>query len=530
MNQTNHRPLTPLSFLERSARVFPRRIGVVHQDRRFHYREFHDRVRSLAAGLLQIGIKAGDRVAFLATNGEPLLAAHFAVPSSGSVLVAINTRLARREFIYILNHSKAAVLFANPLLLPNISEIRKDCPELRTIVSVGAEQTIGADLRYDELLALGADRDVTFEITDEDSLISLNYTSGTTGYLKGVMYTHRGAYLNALGNAVEMELTSSTRYLWTLPMFHCNGWCYPWAVTAVGGMHVCLEKPVPADVFSMIETEGITHLCAAPTVLIDLAQYAAANDVTLTTPLTIVTGGAAPAPQVIADVENIGAKVVHAYGLTETYGPALFCQWHEEWNAFTFEQQAALKARQGVADLMVEQRVVNERMLDVEPNGQEVGEIVIRGNTIMKGYYLDPDSTENAFRGGWFHTGDLAVVHLDGYVEVKDRAKDIIISGGENISSIEVERVIYQHPSVLEVAVVSSPHERFGEVPAAFVILKPGAELNAEALHAHCRQHLAGFKCPHQIVFVKELPKTSTGKIQKYLLRSRPGKTSEPGP
>ncbi len=448
MHQINHRPLTPISFLDRSARVFPNRIAVVDHDRRICYREFYKRVRSLAAGLEALGIKAGDRVAFLATNGEPLLAAHFGVPLCGAVLLATNTRLAGREFAYILNHSKAALLIVNPQLVPNLSWLPKECPELRTVVILAPDRPEpGADLGYDDLLALGADRDVKFEITDEDALISLNYTSGTTGYLKGVMYTHRGAYLNALGNAVEVELPSATHYLWTLPMFHCNGWCYPWAVTGVGGTHVCMEKPVPADVFRLIETEAITHLCAAPTVLIDLAHYAAANDVTLTTPLTIVTGGAAPAPQVISDIEKIGAKVIHAYGLTETYGPSLFCQWHPEWNGFTFQQQAALKARQGVADLMVEQRVVRKNMSDVEPNGQEVGEIVIRGNTVMKGYYLDPESTERAFNGGWFHTGDLAVVHPDGYVEVKDGAKDIIISGGEHISTLEVERETYSTPS-----------------------------------------------------------------------------------
>ena len=335
------------------------------------------------------------------------------------------------------------------------------------------------------------------------------------------MYTHRGAYLNALGNAIEVELTFATRYLWTLPMFHCNGWCYPWAVTAVAGTHVCLERPMPADVFRLVETESITHLCAAPTVLIDLAQYAASNQITLGAQLTIMTGGAPPAPQVIRNIETIGAKVIHAYGLTETYGPSTFCQWQPQWYAWPFEHQATLKARQGVGDLMVEQRVVREDMNDVEPNGEEIGEIVIRGNAVMKGYYQDPEATQHAFRGGWFHTGDLAVLHPDGYVEVKDRAKDIIISGGENVSSLEVERVIYSHPAVLEVAVVSSPHERFGEVPKAFVALKPTAELTTETLYAYCRERLAGFKCPRQIEFVNELPKTSTGKIQKYVLRER---------
>jgi fatty-acyl-CoA synthase len=504
----NHRPLTPISFLERSARVFPSKTAVVDGKNHFTYRQFLQRARSLAAGLQDIGIKRGDRVAFLAFNGEPLLTAHFGVPMSGAVLVPINTRLSRRELVFILSHTEASALAASPELLPNFGDLRTEFPKLRVI-------------NYADLLSRGTDRDVMGELENEDDLICLNYTSGTSGYLKGVMYTHRGAYLNALGNAVEIGLTSSTRYLWTLPMFHCNGWCYTWAVTAVAGTHVCLEKPVPADVFRLIEQESITNLCAAPTVLIDLAQYAASNRVALSSPLTIVTGGAAPAPQVIRNIENIGANVIHAYGLTETYGPAVFCQWQPDWESLAFEAKAAFKARQGVADFMVEQRVVREDMTEVQTNGEEVGEIVIRGNVLMKGYYRDPDGTEHAFRRGWFHTGDLAVMHPDGYVEVKDRAKDIIISGGENISTLEVERVIYTHPSVLEVAVVSSPHERFGEVPKAFVVLKPDAALDAESLNAYCREHLAGFKCPERIDFVAELPKTSTGKIQKYLLRQR---------
>ncbi len=519
---TNHRPLTPISFLERSARVFPHRVAVVDHGTRLTYREFHKRARSMAAGLSANGIKPGDRVAFLATNGESLLTAHFGVPMSGAVLVAINPRLAPDEILYILKDAEAAALVADPPLLTDSRELHANCPELRRIITFGTVQPeFGADISYTDLLACGADREVVYEIEDEDSLISLNYTSGTTGHLKGVMYTHRGAYLNALGNAIEVELTSATRYLWTLPMFHCNGWCYSWAVTAVGGTHICLERPVPSEVFRLVEAETITHLCAAPTVLIDLAQYASSNQIALGTQLTVMTGGAAPAPQVIRNMEAIGAKVVHLYGLTETYGPSTFCQWHPEWSAAGFEEQAALKARQGVADLMAEQRVVRDDMTDVEPNGMEIGEIVIRGNAIMKGYYRDPQATQHAFRGGWFHTGDLAVIHPDGYVEVKDRSKDVIISGGENVSTLEVERVIYTHPAVLEVAVVSSPHERFGEVPKAFVVLKPNAVLTAETLHTYCRERLAGFKCPRRIDFVNELPKTSTGKVQKYILREQ---------
>ena len=517
----NHRALTPIAFLERSARTFPNRIAVVDGQKRWTYFDFHRRAKGLAAGLAELGVSHGDRVAFLSLNGEPLLNAHFGVPMSGAVLVAINARLARSEIVYILRHSGARVLAADPGLLPQLNQLHDECHELQRIVSIGPEPVAGTDLCYEDLASGPTRSSATYNIENEDDLIALNYTSGTTGHPKGVMYTHRGAYLNALGNALEVGLTFAARYLWTLPLFHCNGWCYSWAVTAVGGTHVCLQRPVPSDIFRLVETESITHLCAAPTVLIDLAQHAADNQSRLNAPLTIMTGGAPPAPQVIRNVEAIGVKVVHLYGLTETYGPSTLCQWQPQWESLPFEEQAALKARQGVGDLMIAQRVVREDMSDVIEDGQEVGEIVIRGNAVMKGYYSDPEATEHAFRGGWFHTGDLAIVHPDGYVEVQDRAKDIIISGGENISSLEVERVIYTHPAVLEVAVVSTSHERFGEVPTAFVTLRPGTSLTPESLYEYCRQRLAGFKCPRRIEFLDELPKTSTGKIQKYVLRKR---------
>ena len=517
----NYQPLTPISFLERSARLFPDRPAVIDGETRFTYREFRQRVEELAGGLVKLGVKTGDRVGFLAMNGEPLLGAHFGVPRSGAGLVAINTRLARPEVLYILRHAGVRVLVVDPALLPGLGELKAECRELRTVVSLANEAVDGADLSYAELLASGVGQALTHGVENENDLIALNYTSGTTGQLKGVMYTHRGAYLNAIGNVVEVELTTSTRYLWTLPMFHCNGWCYPWSVTAVSGLHVCLPRPVPTEVFRLIEAERITHLCAAPTVLIDLAEHAASVQLKLASQLTIMTGGAPPAPQVIRNIEAIGARVIHLYGLTETYGPSTICQWLPEWNDLGFDERASVKARQGVADLMVEQRVVREDMEDVEPNGTEVGELIIRGNAVMKGYFGDEETTEEVFRAGWFHTGDMAVVHTDGYVEMKDRAKDIIISGGENVSTLEVERVIYTHPAVLEVAVVASPHPRWVEVPRAFVVTKPGAELTAEALYDYCRERLAGFKCPKHIDFVSELPKTSTGKIQKYVLRNR---------
>ncbi len=524
MGRANDEPLTPVAFLDRSAQVFADRTAVVDGEVRLTYAEFAAHVDAVASGLAALGVGPGDRVAYLAFNGLPLLAAHYAVPALGGALVAINIRLARAEIPYILRHSGARALVFDPALLTEPAVLRAECPELSSLVALG-DGVEGADLTYDALLARGrADGRpgaAPRRIDDERALLAINYTSGTTGAPKGVMYSHRGAYLNALGNAVEVGLSPETRYLWTLPMFHCNGWCYTWSVTAVGGVHICLPKVVAAEVFRLIAAERVTHLCAAPTVLIDLAQYAAENAVRLATPLSVMTGGAAPAPQVIRNMEAIGARVTHLYGLTETYGPAVFCQWRSEWDALPFEEQAARKARQGVPDLIVRGRVVRPDMTDVVPDGQELGELVLRGNGVMLGYYRDEAATETAFAGGWFHTGDLAVMHPDGYVEVKDRAKDVIISGGENISTLEVESVIYRHPAVLEVAVVASPHPRWGEVPKAFVVLKPGAQLTAEALHAHCRQYLAGFKSPRLVEFVDALPKTSTGKIQKHLLRAR---------
>lgn len=524
MQSVNYQPLTPLSFLKRSSQVFPDVTAVVDGDVRLTYQEFEQYVRAMGGALRKLGVNQGDRVAFLEWNGLPLLAAHYGIPWIGAVLVAINTRLAHPEIAQILQHSGAKVLVAAADLLPDPQWLKKECPDLERIIAInndGGELSPGVDLTYQEFIESGRQDPAEMVPVDENDLISINYTSGTTGRPKGAMYTHRGAYLNAIGDALEVGLSPSTRYLWTLPMFHCNGWCYTWAVTAVGGRHVSLPKVRPEQVFDLIKKERITHLCAAPTVLIDLATYAVDAEISLDEPLMIMTGGAAPAPQVIANMESVGATVMHLYGLTETYGPSTFCQWRPEWDELPFAERAALKARQGVADLMVEQRVVRPDMTDVNPDGQEVGELVIRGNVVMKGYYNDPEATAEAFRGGWFHTGDLAVMHPNGYVEITDRAKDIIISGGENISTLEVENVLYSHPAVLEVAVVASPHPRWGEVPKAFVVLRPGHQVTGEMLEQHCRAHLAGYKCPKRYEFVDALPKTSTGKIQKFVLRQR---------
>ncbi|GAB4432150.1 MAG: acyl-CoA synthetase [Chloroflexi bacterium OHK40] len=519
--------LTPRSFLQRSARVFPERSAVIYGARRFSYRELDERVRRLAAAMRSLGVGPGDRVAFLCPNIPPLLEAHFAAPLIGAVLVAINTRLNAGEVGYILDHSGAKLLFVDSELA------HLAAPHLGTVATLQAAITIadaeagapGQRLEgpeYEALLAasepLGWDEAAPVRETDT---ISINYTSGTTGRPKGVMYSHRGAALNALGEVITARLDSRSVYLWTLPMFHCNGWCFPWAVTAMGATHVCMRRFDPAAVVRLIAEHGVSHFCAAPTVLIMLLNSPAITELTLKVPLHIVTAAAPPSPTVLAAVEALGATITHVYGLTETYGPHTVCEWHPEWDALPPERRARLKARQGVPYHHAQElRVVDDQMNDVPADGTTLGEMVMRGNNVMQGYYRQEEATAQAFRGGWFHSGDVGVMHPDGYIELRDRAKDIIISGGENISTIEVEQAIYQHEAVLEVAVVARPDELWGEVPVAFVTLKAGAELGEAELIAFCRERLAAYKCPKAVVF-GDLPKTSTGKIQKFRLRER---------
>ncbi len=503
--------LTPLEFLARSAYVYRDKIAVVDGERRFTYAEFNQRVHRLASALRRRGVGPGDRVAVLAPNTPAAIEPHFAVPLLGAVLVMLNIRLQPSELAWILNHCGAKVLLGDAEFLPALDPHRPQLPSL----------TFATD-DYEGLLAEGE-----FPLPDppppeEDSLICINYTSGTTGFPKGVMFTPRGAYLNALGEMMEHGLNSRSVYLWTLPLFHCNGWCFPWAVTAAGGRQVCLRRVEPPRIVELIQQEGVTHLCGAPVVVAGLTHYGATSGIRFERGLKIVTAGAPPSPAVIRAAEEMGADIAHAYGLTETYGPHTLCAWREEWDALPAAERAQLKARQGVPYLIAgtDLRVVDDEMRDVAADGATMGEVVMRGNNVMLGYYNDPEATAKAFRGGWFHSGDLAVMHPDGYIELRDRGKDIIISGGENISSIEVEKVLYEHPAVLEAAIIAIPDEKWGEVPKAHVTLKPGQAPTPEELIEFCRARLAHFKCPKQVEF-GPLPKTATGKIRKHELRER---------
>ncbi|SPF40022.1 AMP-dependent synthetase and ligase [Candidatus Sulfopaludibacter sp. SbA4] len=498
-------PLTPLDFLARTALVYPGATAVVDGGRRFTYAEFHARVHRLAGALRSLGVQPGDRVAVLAMNGVAALEAHFGPMLIGAIVVMLNTRLQSEEIGWILRHCGAKVLIVDP--------------PLRHLVSDAALPHIIDD--YEGLLAAASPAE-PLPVTDENACIAINYTSGTTGFPKGVMYTHRGAWVNAIGELTEHGLTPRSVYLWTLPLFHCNGWCFPWAVTAAGARHVCLPRPEPAEVVRLIEAEGVTHLCGAPVVVASLAQHCATGQIRFPRPLRIVTAGAPPPPAVIRAAEETGAEIAHAYGLTETYGPHTICAWKPEWDQLPSAERAQLKARQGVAYLVAGTglRVVDDHMCDVPADGATMGEVLMRGNNVMLGYYDNPQATADAFTGGWFHSGDIAVLHPDGYIELRDRKKDIVISGGENISSIEVEKVLAEHPAVAEVAIVAAPDPKWGEVPKAYVGLKPGTSATAEELIAWCRQRIAHFKCPSHVEF-GPLPRTATGKVRKNELRAR---------
>ncbi len=510
-------------FIERAGRVHRDRVGVVYGRRRLTYGELGARARKLATALRRAGLQRGDRVAFLAPNVPALLEAHFGVALAGGVLVAINTRLNADEVGYILDHSGSRWLFVDAELAAAIRMPEHDGVE--AVVTIDdPEFAPGVPRRFDgpeyeAFIDVVPDEDLAWRVPHEDDLYSINYTSGTTGRPKGVMYTHRSAYLNALSEIIAHRLEPTSAYLWTLPMFHCNGWCFPWAVTGAGARHVLLRRVEPPLVWRLVQEEGVTHFNGAPTVLIMLINDPSVPGGRLPRPLRIATGGAPPSPTLLAQWEAIGAELTHLYGLTETYGPHTYCDWHPEWDARPADERAQLRARQGVPHLVAcEVRVVDEQMGDVPPDGQTMGEVVMRGNNVMRGYFEQPDATAEAFRGGWFHSGDVAVMHPDGYIELRDRKKDIIISGGENISTIEVEQAIARHPDVLEVAVIAVPDEKWGEVPKAFVTLKDGRQLTAVDLIAHCREQLAHFKCPKAVEF-GPLPKTSTGKVQKFVLR-----------
>jgi fatty-acyl-CoA synthase len=505
-------PLTPNSYLERSALVFGDRPAVTDGDLEFTYAELFDRCRRLAGALRADGIQPGERVAFLSPNTHALLEGHFGVPASRAALVAMNTRLVPEEFAYILGHSGAKALVFDRSLE---DEARRAALLAGTGVRLIPSGFAGSEY---ELMVESGDP-LWLSPEDETDMLSINYTSGTTGRPKGVVYHHRGAFLQAVAMAYHARLSSDSVYLWTLPMFHTNGWSFPWAVTAAGARHLCLHRIDPAEVWRAIRNEGVTHLCAAPTVLLMLADHNDAGD-GAPRPISVMTGGAPPTPALLERMASLNIDMIHLYGLTETYGPAAICEWRSAWNDLPRGEQAARKARQGVANIIgAPVRVVDDEGVDVPNDGATIGEIALTGNNVMAGYYNDPEATARAIPDGWFRTGDLAVMHDDGYIEIKDRKKDIIISGGENISSVEVERVLATHPAVYEAAVIGRPDEKWGEVPVAMVELRPGHDVTAEDLIEHVRTHLAHFKAPKGVVF-GELPRTSTGKIQKHHLRA----------
>ena len=528
MGGADFQPLSPVHFLRRSAYIFRDKIAIAYGARRYSYGEFGARCERLAAALIGVGIAPGQTVSVICPNIPEMLELHFAVPMTGAVLNTINTRLDAKTIAGILNHGDSQLLFVDREYA-DVAEaaLTLSGRDMRVIgiddPAVDVGRVIGA-MDYDTFLA-GAGDVPQFEIADEMMAISLSYTSGTTGNPKGVVYSHRGAALNALGNVMALGLTTKSRYLWTLPLFHCNGWTHPWAVTAIGATHVCLRVVDPAKIFRLIAAEGVTHMAAAPVVLSMLIHAPAAvkPKSAQSVPVQVATGGAAPPSKVIDDMEAMGFNVIHLYGLTESYGPSLICEMQEEWEDLPLAKRAQKMARQGVPHVLAgEFQVVDpDTMKPVPADGTTIGEIMLRGNIVMKGYLDNPDDTARASAGGWFHSGDLAVMHADGYAEVKDRSKDIIISGGENISSLEVEEALYQHPDIMEAAVVARPDEKWGETPCAFITLKPdAAEPTADALASFCRQHLAGYKVPKHFVFTA-LPKTQTGKIQKTVLRER---------
>ncbi len=516
-------PLTPVVFLQRTLRVFPARTAVIHGNLRFSYRKFAHEVGRMAGALRRAGVHAGDRVAILAPNTPGHLAAHFAAPLLLAPLVSINTRLVSREIEYILNHSGAKILLVDPELAPQIDPIRAGLRKLEQVVELedGLVPVRPGELSYARFAKDAPALPIENPLVDEDALLSINYTSGTTGMPKGVMYTHRGAYLNALGQVGAHQLKKESVFLWTLPMFHCNGWCMPWALVAAGATSVGLRKVDPPEVLRLVDKHAVTNFNGAPTVLLMISSHPDAQGRRFDPPVRVCTGGAPPSPTLLEAMEKLGVRVTHLYGLTETYGPHVLCEMQSEWEALDTAGRAQMMSRQGVPFAhAVYLRLVDDELRDVPADAETLGEVVMRGNNVMAGYYDDPEATAKAFHGGWFHSGDVGVLHPDGYIELRDRSKDIIISGGENISTIEVENVLYRHPKVQEVAVVAMPHEKWGEVPKAFVTPKPGVTLTEDELIAFTREHLAHFKCPKAVEFC-ELPKTSTGKIQKFKLREK---------
>ncbi len=525
-NAANFVPLSPLSFIARSAAVFPTRLAVVHGARRYSWAESYARCRRLASALKGRGIGKNDTVAVMGANTPELFEAHFGVPMAGAVLNALNVRLDAAAIAFILQHSEAKVLLTDREFSGVIELALAQLKRRPIVVDIDDALAVGGKLlgalTYEELLAEGDPEAPWQGPADEWDAIALNYTSGTTGNPKGVVYHHRGAYLNALGNALVWSMPRHPVYLWTLPMFHCNGWCFPWTVTALAGTHECLRRVEAGPVFAALAEHGVTHMCGAPVVMNMLLHAPPEARRELGRRIALMTAGSAPPAAVIEGMEKLGFDVTHVYGLTEVYGPAVVCDWHEEWDARPVAERASLKARQGVRYPVLDGLMVADpaTLAPVAQDGATMGEVFMRGNIVMKGYLKNDTATGDAFAGGWFHTGDLGVMHADGYIEIKDRSKDIIISGGENISTIEVEGVLFRHPAVLEAAVVARPDPHWGESPCAFVTLKDGASATADEIIAFCRAHMAHYKAPRTVVF-GALPKTSTGKVQKYVLRDQ---------
>ncbi|MFT7653074.1 MAG: fatty-acyl-CoA synthase [Limisphaerales bacterium] len=527
-NEANYQPLTPLGFLERAAKVFPDHPAIVHGSQKTTYGEFYQRCCSLASALQQAGVGRGDTVSVMLANTPPMLEAHYAVPMAGAVLHSMNTRLDAAVIAFQLDHAETKLLITDREFASTMApalELAKVTPKVIDYddPEFAQDGELLGEQEYESFLSRGDTDFQWLTPNDEWDAISLNYTSGTTGNPKGVVYHHRGAYLLAQGNALTAAMPQHPVYLWTLPMFHCNGWCFPWTLSVVAGTHVCLRWVRQKTMWDALADHNVTHLCGAPIVMATLLSASEADKRQLSQDVSFMTAAAPPPESTLAAMQVAGFKVTHLYGLTETYGPAVVNAWHSEWDQLPASEQAVLKARQGVRYVSLEGLSVRDTdsLEPVPEDGETIGEVMFQGNIVMKGYLKNPDATRDAFAGGWFHSGDLAVVHPDGYLQLKDRSKDIIISGGENISSIEVEDVLYKHEGIEAAAVVAMPDEKWGETPCAFVeVNSAGKHLDEAAVIAWCKDHLASFKVPRRVIF-EDIPKTSTGKIQKYVLRAK---------
>jgi fatty-acyl-CoA synthase len=525
--KANFVPLSPLSFIERTAKVYPDRLSVIHGTRRYTWSQTYARTRQLASALKKLGIGKGDTVAIMGANTPETYEAHFGIPMAGAVLNALNIRLDAATISFILDHGEAKVLLTDKEFSTTIKKALEDCSSAPLVIDVddilaGGGELIG-EMDYEAFISTG-DPEYEWQLPeDEWQALSLNYTSGTTGNPKGVVYSHRGAYMNSIGNAMAWDLNQGPTYLWTLPMFHCNGWCFPWTIAAYGGTNVCLRNVSAKEIYNAIAEHKINHFCGAPIVLGMVVNAAKKEIKPFDYVVEVMTAGAPPPAAILQSISEAGFRVTHAYGLTETYGPATVCAWQDAWDELQDQEKAAMNARQGVNYAVLDKLDVIDpvTMQPVPPDGETMGEVMFRGNNVMKGYLKNPEATEDATADGWFHSGDLGVMHPDGYIQLKDRSKDIIISGGENISSIEVENALYMHPAVSAAAVVAKEDEKWGETPCAFIELKPDADVvTEEEIIEFCRENLAHFKCPRHVVF-GDLPKTSTGKIQKFILRER---------